>query len=142
MQVTVPLYIERQHMYPWFKPTKLGYSAILGGECWICSRKFVGLEMSSNLRSLAIITKIFKAFILKCLSIPRWRWRAAAWAAHKKKDEEAEKIFAMKNRATITYYHILYLWFILRLVLPNINNNHLSHSRSVGDNHESAARTS
>lgn len=66
---SLSLYIERRHMYPWFKPSKLGYSAILGGECWICSRKFVGLEMSSNLRSLAIITKIFKGLILKCLSM-------------------------------------------------------------------------
>lgn len=43
----------------------------------------------------------------------------------------------VRNHATITY-----LQFILRIVLPNITNIHLSHSRSVGDKSESAVRTS
>lgn len=38
----------------------------------------------------------------------------------------------MKNRAMI----IPHVKFILRIVLPNINNIHLSHSRSVGDKSE------
>lgn len=104
--------------------------------------------MSSNLRSLAIITEIFKGLILKCLSMASHGLLA--------KNTRKEKMITVSSDLINIYiqlfkesiickqtmlYHIRVVVYF-EIALPNVNNIHLSHSRSVGDKSESAVRTS